>query len=282
VYLFAVAVCMGISGCTSTSGLLLRPGAHKQLRSAEVFAHKLPHELNAPRELEKQFGMEYRVEPGDVLAVEPADFNSPVRLPSDQTVLPDGYIELGRYGRLYAAGKTVEEIEAEVQPLVDRAHADDESAEEATTEISVRLLQPESKVYYVLGEVNSAGSFPLQGRETVLDAIVQAGGLSDRANRHRIILSRPTPAGSCRIVLPVCYKQIVQLGDTTTNYQIRPGDRIYVPSLTWCRELLQTLDPSSAEKCPKCVGPQVPCPDGDGCLMCTETMGTSPPGSPKS
>ena len=27
----------------------------------------------------------------------------------------------------------------------------------------------------------------------------------------------------------MCYRQIVQLGDTTTNYQLQPGDRIYVP-----------------------------------------------------
>ena len=29
---------------------------------------------------------------------------------------------------------------------------------------------------------------------------------------------------------PVCYQQITQLGDTTTNYQLQPGDRVFVPS----------------------------------------------------
>ena len=32
------------------------------------------------------------------------------------------------------------------------------------------------------------------------------------------------------MVLPVCYREIVQLGDTATNYQLTAGDRVYVPS----------------------------------------------------
>ncbi len=257
-----------ISGCTSTSGLLLQPGPHKLLRSAEAFAFKLPHDADTPRETMKQHMDEYRVEPGDVLAVEPADFNSPLRLPSDQTVLPDGSIELGRYGRPVVSGLTVAEIETVVQRIIGQQHP--ESATEAKDgyRITVRLVQPESKVYYVLGEVNSPGAFPIIGRETVLDAIVQAGGIGNRANRHRLILSRPSPPPSCRTVLPICYEKIVQLGDATTNYQIQPGDRIYVPSLTLTREILQCLTPSMADRCPHCSDMPKPCLDDGNCDSC--------------
>src|SRR5262249_4927085 len=151
--------------------------------------------------------------PGDVLLVQPVDLDSPVRLPSDQTVLPDGKIDLGRYGRLPVGGKTVEQIEEDVQAAVKA------KTPEAGL-INVRLVGRASKVYYVLGQVNAPGSFPLQGRETVLDGIVAAGGLNIRASRANIILSRPTAPEGCRVVLPVCYRQIVQLGDTTTNYQL--------------------------------------------------------------
>ena len=67
------------------------------------------------------------------------------------------------------------------------------------------------------------------GRSGHYAAILAAGGLTDRASRRSIILSRPTHPDGCRVVLPVCYDEIVQLGDTTTNYQIAPGDRIFVP-----------------------------------------------------
>ena len=107
----------------------------------------------------------------------------------------------------------------------------------------------------MLGQVKPPGSFPLQGRETALDAIVAAGGLERRASRANIILSRPTAPDGCRVVLPVCYRQIVQLGDTATNYQLQPGDRIYVPGQTCWESIFGDTD----EGCTPCRRLQVPC-----------------------
>jgi polysaccharide export outer membrane protein len=184
------------------------------------------------RELEKRPAGPYIIEPGDVLLVQPASLDSPLRLPGDQVVLPDGTIQLGQYGHLDVAGKPLAVIEAEVN-----AHLKAKVPEAGV--IIVRLVTRDSKVFYVLGEVNSPGVFPLRGRETVLDAIAgSAGGLNTSASRRSIILTRPTGPGSCRVVLPVDYNAIVQLGDTTTNYQIRAGDRVFVPTKTfwdeWC------------------------------------------------
>jgi protein involved in polysaccharide export with SLBB domain len=214
----------------------------KDLRAA------YPNPLALPRELDKRTAPPYLVEPGDVLLVQPANLDSPARLPGDQPVLPDGSIHLGRYGRLMAAGKTVDQIEAEIGPLVERMTKD-------AGPISVRLVTRQSKVYYVLGEVNAPGAFPLQGRETVLDAIVTAGGLNERASRKNILLSRPTTPGGCRVVLPICYREIVQLGDTTTNYQLSAGDRIYVPTRQFFEDFLH-----KNKVCPPCGRPQTPCP----------------------
>lgn len=212
------------------------------------------HPVDLPRELNKEVLGTYVVEPGDVLVVEAADFDSPVRLASsDQTVMPDGTIDIGKYGRIFAAGKTVAEIQAEVQAAVERRE------QEAPGPILVRLLSWDSKVFYVLGEVNSPGAYPFNGRETVLDALVAAGGLTDRANRHKIIFTRPSAPHDCRVVLPVCYNQIVQLGDTSSNYQVLPGDRIFVTSLTIWDDLFQTISPHSFEKCPRCGSPQNAC-----------------------
>jgi polysaccharide export outer membrane protein len=192
-------------------------GEAKELRQVNA------RPLDIPRELEKQPLPAYIAEPGDVLLIQPADLDSPVRLPADQPVLPDGTINLGQYGQLLVMGRTVPEIEKMVRASV-KAQTKDAGF------ISVRLISRQSKVYYVIGEVNSPGAFQLNGRETVLDALLQAGGLTKEASRNNIILSRPSKPNCPRIVLPVCWTQIVQIGDTTTNYQIAPGDRIYVPS----------------------------------------------------
>lgn len=239
-------------GCSSPGGgrLSLFPEGYRLTPEARAIRAETPPPPDIPRELEKTVAGPYVVEPSDVLVVYPASLDSPIRLPGDQPVLPDGTINLGRYGRMMVAGKTLEQIEREVNVLLARDIKD-------TGPMVVRIVSRESKVFYVQGEVNSPGAFPLRGREAVLDAIIAAGGLTNSANKRGIILSRPTAPDSCRIVLPVRYNDIVQLGDTTTNYQIRCGDRVFVPSEGLWESLCRIFG-----KKDDCSGPQVGCGPG--------------------
>lgn len=229
----------------------------KRMRANVIEPQPLPTELN------KVPLTAYIIEPGDVLIIEPVSFESRMRFPADQTVLADGTIDLNEYGRLVVVGRTVEEIEAEIEKLI-RAKTPDAGA------INVRLVGPQSKRFYVLGEVNAPGDFQYIGRETALSAILAAGGLTDRAAVKKIILSRPSVPDGCRTVLPICYDQIVQLGDTSTNYQILPGDRIYVPS----RSFFDIFK----DKCKKCLGPcmqpQFQCPVVDSHCAASEGLPT--------
>src|SRR5690349_14163192 len=148
-----LACCAG--GCSSSpSGgrLALFPDGLYLIHDAKAIRSTTPPPAEMPRELDKQVSGPYIVEPGDVLLVQPSSLDSPVRLPGDQPVLPDGTIQLGRYGMLYVAGKTAEQIEAEVNAVV-RARTKN------ADQITVRLITRESKVYYVLGEVNAPGVF---------------------------------------------------------------------------------------------------------------------------
>ena len=74
---------------------------------------------------------------------------------------------------------------------------------------------------------------PHTGNETVLDAISLIGGLSAVSSRH-IWVARPAPTecGHDQI-LPVDWNSIAKCGSTGTNYQVMPGDRIYVNSDYW-------------------------------------------------
>jgi protein involved in polysaccharide export with SLBB domain len=253
------------AGCSSCGLFGLGPPAHPLIPEARTVRDTAPVPAPVPRELAKILHAPYVVEPGDTLLVQPADPDAPVRLPPDQTVLPDGTIDLGKYGRPPVAGLTIPEIEAAVQAAV-------KAKEKDPVLVNVRLVGRASKVYYVLGEVNAPGAFPINGRETVLDAVVAAGNLTRRASQENIIISRPTAPEGCRIVFPVCWREIVQLGDTTTNYQVMPGDRIYVPSQTMC-ETLFSHRCQHRKACPACARPQVSCFGGAGC-------GDGGPGSP--
>ena len=238
-----------VTGCSasglfgpSTQGQRLLP-VTQSLRSAS------PEPAPLPRELNKAVAPPYVVEPGDILLVQPASLDSPARMPGDQPVLPDGTINLGRYGRLLVAGKTVEQIEPEAKAQVEAITKD-------AGPITVRIVSRQSKVFYVLGEVNAPGAYPLSGRETVLDALMAGGGVNTRASLRGITLSRPTPPDGCRIVLPVCYEEIVQLGDSSTNYQIAAGDRIFVPAKGFWENM---CGPGKSPQCPPCGRPQTAC-----------------------
>ena len=264
IHLAMVIALITTVGCSSGPGRgfsIFPPQGHKLLDTAKEMRDVNAQPLLVPRELEKQPLPTYTVEPGDVLLIQSADLDSPVRLPGDQPILPDGTINLGRYGPLQVMGKTVPEVEGMVRKAVLAQTKD-------AGNISVRLISRQSKVFYVVGEVNSPGRFPLNGNETVLDAILLAGGLNDRASRDNIILSRPSKPNCPRMVLPVCWKQIVQLGDTTTNYQLAPGDRIYVST----RGIFESIPLLNRhEKGPCGCGSHAPQPfppyPGDPCLV---------------
>lgn len=58
----------------------------------------------------------------------------------------------------------------------------------------------------------------------------------------------------------------MQLGDTTTNYQVMPGDRIYVATRTFCESFCQK------RACPLCQGLQCPCPSTSALLPSLPTI----------
>jgi polysaccharide biosynthesis/export protein len=281
-----VGLAISLAGCSGGGGsFTLLPTGDFLLKSTRFVRRSVPRSLPVPRELQKTVLPQYILQAGDVLLVEPTTLDSPLRFPADQTILADGTIDLGRYGRLVVAGKTIEQVEADVTATVRSVEPGPISP------INVRLVNPTSAVYYVLGEVSSPGSYPLIGRETVLDALLAAGGLGDRASPCNIVLSRPSPPDGCRIVLPVCYRQIAQLGDTSTNYQVMPGDRIYVATRTFGESLC------GKRSCQLCQGRQCPCPvseavspalptivpprfsDGNGPMPASELIQAPPSGS---
>lgn len=271
-------VAIYLSGC-SAFGLQSPTStqSHNQLtRDARDFREEAPIPAAVPRELNKTLLPTYVVEPGDVLLVLPVDLDSPLRLPGDQTVLLDGTIDLGKYGRPVVAGKTLSVIESELTSWI-------QSQEKDAGSVKARLVNRVSKVYYVLGEVNAPGSYPVSGRETVLDALIAAGGLNSRASQKRIIVSRPSDPCNCRVVLPVCYRDIVQLGDTSTNYQIQPGDRVFVPGRNLIEEYFFFCDKDPVCNCREhtlCPMDKLDCCDSKGCLPSTPVPTTLPPPKP--
>lgn len=137
----------------------------------------------------------------------------------------DGTVGLGIYGSVHVTGLTLDEARQRIEAHLSRyiAHP----------EVAVDVLAYNSKVYYVVTDGGGAGEqvfrLPITGNETVLDAIANINGLPTVASKSDIWVARPSPdpCGPDQ-VLPVDWNGIVQGAQTATNYQVLPGDRIYV------------------------------------------------------
>ncbi|TWU48528.1 SLBB domain protein [Rubripirellula tenax] len=239
----AASIIMLSTGCSSL-GLSLFPTGHYLTEQSVEILKCSPRAAEIPRELSLGVEPVHYLHPGDMVLIEPVELDSEVRIPADQKILTDGTVDLGKFGRVVLAGHTVEGAEALIEQSIV-------ASGEASEPINVRLLDPVHR-FYVLGEVNSPGSYPLEGHESVLDGILAAGGLTSAAAPCKILLARPTMPTSCRVTLPVCYREITQLGDTTTNYQLQPGDRIFVATRTFCEDLMFWQADKTCERCCKC------------------------------
>jgi polysaccharide export outer membrane protein len=139
-------------------------------------------------------------------------------------VRSDGTIGLGTYGSVSVLSMTVQEAKRAIEK-----HLKDDFD---NPEVSVEVVGYNSKIYYVVFDYGGAGQqvvrLPITGNETVLDGIGQLYGLPTVADAHRIILSRPGPGDCPPQVFPVDWVGITERGDTRTNYQILPGDRVVV------------------------------------------------------
>lgn len=139
-------------------------------------------------------------------------------------VAPDGTINLGIYGTVYVAGQTVEEIKQAVEAHLAQFMLD--------PEVRVTVLGFNSKVVYVVTDGGGFGEgvvrVPYTGNETVLDVVAQIQGLSDVSSKDMWIARPAAPGMPCAQKMPVDWRGITQDGLTATNYQLFPGDRLYI------------------------------------------------------
>lgn len=138
-------------------------------------------------------------------------------------VQPDGTITLGSYGSVSVVGRTVDEARETIE-LHLSAHLED-------AEVSVNVQSFNSKVYYIVLQGAGLGDgvyrFPVTGNETVLDAIANIQGLEEVSSK-KIWVARPTSNETQPQILPVDWFAITERASAQTNYQVLPGDRVFI------------------------------------------------------
>ena len=169
----------------------------------------------------------YVIEPPDELEITvlPA---FPDWTPATFTVQADGNVDLGIVGDVYVSGLTLAEAEERIAIQLNDLAQRRMAKPSQPYRVSVRLSAGQSKYYYVLGTVTTQGRFKANANDTVLDAILQAG-LRSNSLPEKAYLVRPHPLGGHDQVYKIDWFGIKDRGDTLTNYQVFPGDRIVVP-----------------------------------------------------
>ena len=152
-----------------------------------------------------------------------ADTVTKQQIAGQHLVGPDGTVTLGSYGSVMVVGMTIAQARAAIEQYLQQYLED--------PEISLDVFAYNSKVYYIVTQGAGLGDgvyrFPVTGNETVLDAISQINGLQQVSSK-RIWIARPTDEPGKVQVLPVKWEDITAQASAGTNYQILPGDRVFI------------------------------------------------------
>jgi polysaccharide export outer membrane protein len=173
-----------------------------------------------PAEAASRAADAYVIGPEDVLDI--AVWNN-TTLSRTIPVRPDGKISLPLLNDVQAAGLTPNELRDALSKALTPFMT--------VPEVSVIVREVHSFKVSVMGEVRAPGRYELKSLATVLDVLAMAGGLSDYADKERIVILRQE--GGVMKKIPFDYTKLVTRNGSTNggqeNVSVRPGDVILVP-----------------------------------------------------
>lgn len=135
-------------------------------------------------------------------------------------VRSDGNISMPLIGEVQASGKTPTQLEQDISTKL-RAYV-------TQPDVTVTVMQMNSRKINILGRVKKPGSYPLTTTMTVLDAIALAGGFQDFAKQGKVYVLRQNPGGR-ESRLPFNYKNVIRGEYPEQNIRLEPHDTIVVP-----------------------------------------------------
>ncbi len=156
-----------------------------------------------PASPEAMLDAEYRLGAGDRLRITVFGHED---LSGEFTIDGSGNIALPLLGQFPAARQTVTELQSGLREALDKDYLVD-----PRVSVEVTNYRP----FFILGEVNSAGSYPFIAGITILEAVAIGGGYTRRARTSSATVTRMTPEGRVEIRMP-------------PEAPVFPGDTIYI------------------------------------------------------
>lgn len=138
-------------------------------------------------------------------------------------VRPDGRISVPLIGDVVAGGKTPPELAATIREKLS-VYLREPNVTVVLTELNSHEFLTRVRI---TGAVRTPRSLPHRQGMTVLDAVLEAGGINEFASPNRTKLYRSSKAGTK--VLEVDLGDILNRGKLETNFPLMPGDVVTVP-----------------------------------------------------
>lgn len=195
-------------------GLLLVSGCSSSGLTPEELAAMSANETVAATEAK------YKIGAGDVLDI--SVWNTP-ELTLTVPVRPDGYISMPLVGDIKADGLDSETLSANITTALE--------AQLRSPQVTVVVAQINSGVYLsrvrVTGAVRTPISLPYAQGMSVLDVVLEAGGVNEVAAGNKTKLYRVV--NGQLVEVEVNLDDILLRGRLETNYPLLPGDVVTVP-----------------------------------------------------
>jgi polysaccharide export outer membrane protein len=168
-----------------------------------------------PRDATPADGAEYRLAPGDVIAI--AVWNQDAISVPRTRVREDGRVSMAFLQDVEAVGLTPSELAVRMQTRL--------KAFIVNPVVTVRVEETRSIRVSVVGEVRQPGQFDLGPSPGVLQALAAAGGITDYAKRDGIYVLRSAPAQS-RIRFR--YEALARGEASAAGFRLRDRDVVVV------------------------------------------------------
>lgn len=168
----------------------------------------------------------YRVGPGDELDIEVAELKD---TRARTKVMPDGMLYYDVARGIDVRGKTISEISQMLSKALESDYV--------KPIVTVNVAKADSQRFWMLGQVQKPGAYPITKPTTLIAALSSGGGLLSLSDSTE--LNNPESADLERAILirngnliPVDFERLVESGDMTQNVYVRGGDYIFMPSRT--------------------------------------------------
>ena len=192
----AAAMVLTVSGCGSTPNANLTP--EQQAATPDY---------------------EYLIGPGDTMEV--FVWGNP-DLSTNVTVKPDGKITTRLVENIEASGKTASQLARDIE----KAYGQYVKSAVVSVIVNNFVGVPYQQVR-VVGQAQKPLKVPYRKHMTVLDAMIEVGGLTDFASGNRASILRVVEGKPQQFTVRL--EDLVKGGDISANVEMRPGDVLVIP-----------------------------------------------------